>query len=295
MGQRDSKRHYYRTRPPRRQIRRAIVLCMLALLFVTYCFQRRRQSSPTVAAIIEGRELPNLVPLLTQFSGFLGPDWPIHVFHSERNAKLFSSSAWVKKQVKIGGIVLHRLPTEKIDFKTDVDASRFLTTDFIWKRLLPATHVLLFQADSMVCGASEYRPEDYLQYAFVGAPIAPHHIVRGYTEGFNGGISLRHIPSLLRAIDEFDWEAAPNAEDQFFSTVIPLLTNPRAPPLPTLEEAATFSVETIWYDRPMAFHQVRRWNPKRLDELREYCPELQLTEFGHNFPDSPLVDAPLDF
>ncbi|KAJ3149596.1 hypothetical protein HDU89_003649 [Geranomyces variabilis] len=256
------------------------MFCLFAFFLLAYY----KRPHPTVAAIIEGRELPNLIPLLIQFSGFLGPDWPIHVFHSQQNAALFSSSAWVEKQVKAGGLILHPLPDHTIDFKTDVDASRFLTSDFIWKRLLPATHVLLFQADSMVCGASQHRPEDFLQYAFVGAPIAEHLVISGYTRGFNGGMSLRHIPSILRVIEEFDWEAAPDPEDQFFSTTIPLLTDPPAPKLPTDDVAAAFNVESIWYSRPMGFHQVRRWNPTRLTEVLDYCPEIYLTEEGHQFP-----------
>ncbi|KAJ3167384.1 hypothetical protein HDU88_002306 [Geranomyces variabilis] len=142
----------------------------------------------------------------------------------------------------------------------------------------------------MVCGASQHRPEHFLQYAFVGAPIAKPYTIPGLTRSFNGGISLRHIPSLLRAIDEFDWEASPSPEDQYFSSVIPLLSNPPAPRLPTQDEAAAFSVETVWYSRPMAFHQVRRWNPTRLDEVLDYCPEIYLTEVGHQFPDEEKAD-----
>ncbi|KAJ3174761.1 hypothetical protein HDU87_006877 [Geranomyces variabilis] len=281
MGQRPFDRNYKGILLRRRRTRAVIILCLVALVLFTYLGRPRLR--PTVAAIVEGRELQNLIPLLTHFSGFLGPDWPIHVFHSERNVKLFSSSAWVAKQVETGGIVLHPLPNRTLDFRTDVDASRFLTSDFMWRRLLPATHVLLFQADSMVCGASQHRPEDFLQYAFVGAPIAQHIVFGGYTRSFNGGISLRHIPSILRVIEEFDWEEGPGPEDQFFSTAIALLTDPPAPRLPTEDEAAPFSVESVWYSRPMAFHQVRRWNPTRLDEVLDYCPEIHLTEAGHQF------------
>ncbi|KAJ3162652.1 hypothetical protein HDU86_003625 [Geranomyces michiganensis] len=190
---------------------------------------------------------------------------------------MFMTSATVMKYVATGRIVLHQLPASVIEFGSPVDVSRFLTTDVLWKMLLPATHVLMFQADSMVCAASTFSPEDFLQYSFVGAPIAIE-----YGHGFNGGISLRHIPSLLRAVDEFVYTDN-DAEDQFFSNVIPMLLGPLAPPVPTSEQARPFSVETIWFDRPMAFHQVRRWNEDRMPYIMEYCPEIALAEDGHSF------------
>ncbi|KAJ3174267.1 hypothetical protein HDU88_000235 [Geranomyces variabilis] len=235
-----------------------------------------RERVQTVAAIVEGRQLNNLVPLILHFVGFLGPNWPVHVFHSARNSQNFTTSATIMKYVKSSRIVLHELPAEMIDFASPVDVSRFLTTDELWKRLLPATHVLMFQADSMVCGASASKPEDFLKYSFVGAPITYE-----YGHGFNGGLSLRHIPSLLRTVRE--WEYTDNdAEDQFFSNVIPML-RPPAPEVPQEDVAGQFSVETVWYDRPMGFHQARRWNGDRMPYIMTYCPEVALAEAGHSF------------
>lgn len=50
---------------------------------------------------------------------------------------------------------------------------------------------------------------------------------------------------------------------------------------PTTEEAVRFSVETVWGERPLGYHQVMRWNSERIDEVRRWCPEyvLSTTEY----------------
>ncbi|KAJ3149025.1 hypothetical protein HDU89_004027 [Geranomyces variabilis] len=261
----------------RRRTRSLQVLALLILAVLTLVVHhrvRRHRQPKTVAVIVEGRNLPNVIPLILHFAGFLGPTWPIHVLHSESNAALFASSGAIAGHVRRGGIVLHPMPTSSLNFTTHIEVSRFLATDVLWKSLLPATHALMFQTDSMLCSASAHRPEDFLQYAFIGAPIAAQH-----GSGFNGGISIRHIPSLLRVIDTYEWTTA-DPEDQWFSNNIPRLENPRAPPMPTMQQALEFGVESVWADRPLAFHQPKRWNEYRMPQILEYCPELALAEDG---------------
>ncbi|KAI8907665.1 hypothetical protein DFJ77DRAFT_174600 [Powellomyces hirtus] len=229
----------------------------------------------TVGVFVEGRALQNMVPIILYFAGYLGPSWPIHVFHSQDNAHLLKASGAIGVHVKRGTIVLHEMDTPKINFKNHEAVSEFLTDPWIWETLVPATHALLFQADSILCSNSNLRPEDFLQYAFIGAPIAPVHGV-----GYNGGLSLRHIPTVLRTIKQFNFRDAPLPEDQWFATYIPKLTNPPAPPLPTIEEAKYFSSETIWVEKAMGYHQAKRWNPDKMPLILDWCPEITLAEEG---------------
>ncbi len=46
--------------------------------------------------------------------------------------------------------------------------------------------------------------------------------------------------------------------------------------LPSKEVAATFAVETIWYDRPLGYHQVERWNADKMDKVASWCPEYKM-------------------
>ncbi|KAJ3157539.1 hypothetical protein HDU86_003190 [Geranomyces michiganensis] len=234
----------------------------------------------TVAVFIEARPLSNMISILLYFAGFLGPEWPIHIYHSSANVDLLKSSSAILTHVNHGRIILHPLP-ETTKLETHDAISEFLTSSWIWQSLGDATHALFFQADSILCGSSPLRPDNFLGYAFVGAPIAPEN-----GKGFNGGLSLRHIPTMLRVVEKFDWTETRLYEDQWFAQKIPLLRDPPAPPLPTIEQSKYFSVETIWADKPMGYHQAKRWNARRMSEILEWCPELALAEEGtlHNRP-----------
>ncbi|KAI8909851.1 hypothetical protein DFJ77DRAFT_417135, partial [Powellomyces hirtus] len=231
-----------------------------------------------VAVFIEARPLPNIPAIITYFAGYLGPSWPIHIYHSPDNAVMLATSSPIAGLVARGQVVLHLLPPDS-RFDCHDDVSEFLTSEWIWESLslLSATHALLFQADSILCSSSPLRPEHFLDYAFIGAPIAPQFGI-----GSNGGLSIRHIPTMLRTVRTFDWsdddlnERQP--EDQWFAAKIPKLANPPAPPLPTRDQSRCFSVETMWAENPMGYHQPKRWNLDRLPEILAWCPEIVLAE-----------------
>ncbi|KAI8593472.1 hypothetical protein BDZ88DRAFT_404780 [Geranomyces variabilis] len=229
----------------------------------------------TVAVMVEGRPLRNLVPIILYFSGYLGPEWPIHIFHGQDNAALLRSSGPIQKRIKQGSIILHPLSSSMIDFKTHDAVSRFLTQPPLWEALLPATHALMFQADSMLCSNSALRPEDFLKYSFVGAPIAPIH-----GAGYNGGLSLRHIQTLLRTIRAHPREDGGLPEDQYFAKYIAELNHPLPPPLPTVDEAKEFASESIYQPKAMGYHQAKRWNENKMAEIMDWCPEIALAEEG---------------
>lgn len=83
----------------------------------------------------------------------------------------------------------------------------------IWRQLAPAEHILLFQADSMLCANAARSVEEFFKFDFVGAPIA-ENLGRGY----NGGLSLRRRSLMEHITTEWDWETDPGSrfEDQWF-------------------------------------------------------------------------------
>ncbi|KAL8898554.1 MAG: hypothetical protein Q9192_002023 [Flavoplaca navasiana] len=105
----------------------------------TDSMQQGSLSPPLKAAvIIEGRTLPNLVPLILHFSSGLGPEWPIKVLPHQATAAALEHQ-------------LHE------------------------SRCPPYEHLLLFQSDSILCANSPRMLEDFLEYDFVGAPIDPKY------------------------------------------------------------------------------------------------------------------------
>ncbi|KAJ3024203.1 hypothetical protein HKX48_004476 [Thoreauomyces humboldtii] len=277
-------------RPLSRFILSAIaLLALVTLLFASYSHPEARRSAlasalrttkdalgprrRTIAAIVESRPLKNLLPVILHFSGVLGPDWPIHIFKGPPNEALLASSPAIRRLIRSGGIVLHDIPADA-KFRDHMEVSEFFAkTPWFWEQLEPfADNVLLFQADAMICANSAYQPEDFLQWDYIGAPIAPLH-----GAGYNGGFSLRHIPSFLATVRNVNWTEVPDVEDQWFARHLKSIPGVR---LPSVEQAAPFAVETVWHDRPMGYHQVKRWWPNRLDEIRDYCPDVSMAEDG---------------
>jgi Protein of unknown function (DUF5672) len=229
-----------------------------------------------VAAIIEDRPMANLIPLILHFSSVLGPDWPIILFTSLKNV---TESAPFMRAIKGNVLKIHALP-DGLKFTNHQSVSNFLARTWFWEQLAPAEHVLLFQADSILCANAPQTVDDYLQYDFVGAPIDA-----AYGEGFNGGLSLRNRQMTLDIIEANLPEDGGDIlgvgfEDQWFhKKMLALSPKPNGKPganLPPVDVAKTFAVETIYYDRPLGYHQVTRWQNGNIEEIAKWCPEYSL-------------------
>lgn len=150
----------------------------------------------------------------------------------------------------------------------------------------------MFQADSILCSASQRGVDDFLEYDFIGAPIDPERAGGGST-GFNGGLSLRNRSMTLDIVRAWSWReergdydenpADPSVqfEDQWFlkkMKELPAYEDGRpAARLPSMDVAKTFSVESLWYDEPLGYHQVERWHPVRIGQVDKWCPEWRMT------------------
>lgn len=233
-----------------------------------------------VAAIIENRPLDRLVPLLLHFSTVLGPEWPIFLFTSQ---DIVSRSAPFQRLVDERRITIRFLPPT-VDFSNRLDVSGFLTKAWVWEQLAPAGHVLIFQADSILCSNSALKVDDFLKYDFVGAPIDSK-----YGEGYNGGLSLRNRSMVLDIIHNSDWrdefdkaenkqEQSVEFEDQWLYAKMKQLPDRGKPAarLPSEEVAKTFSVETVWYDKPLGYHQIQRWQADKMAQVDKWCPENRI-------------------
>ena len=56
----------------------------------------------------------------------------------------------------------------------------------------------------MICANAARSVEDYFEYDFVGTVLS--------RKGYNGGLSLRKRSSILRVLENFDWEEMKTAE-----------------------------------------------------------------------------------
>lgn len=269
-----------------------------------------REFPDSVAVLMETdvTRVANLVPVVLHFVNLLGPQWPVVI--------LTLQATWVeppspvfRRYMAEQRIRIHFLP-EDTTFPDHADVSVFLTKPWLWEHFASADRVLLFQADSILCAKSAARVDDFADWDLVGAPIAPQFGV-----GYNGGLSLRnpklmleltrdpevntfeaHLRAYQAAQDQIkategeekaDEEAKKTPswdkfEDQWFYHA--LQTHRPDAKLPPQEVARTFSVETMWYDTPLGYHQPFRWlTDFQKKKVLEYCPEVALLQDGSHF------------
>ncbi|KAI9851951.1 MAG: hypothetical protein M1838_002240 [Thelocarpon superellum] len=230
------------------------------------------------ALIIETAVLPNLVSLILHFASVLGPDWTIHTYHGPDNVGLFDAPA-IQRLIAQGQMHLSSLPADAV-LTSAAGVSHFLTRAWIWEQLAPASHVLVFQSDSVLCANSHQRVEDFLEYDFVGAPIASE-----YGQGYNGGLSLRRRERMLDVVRTYNWSEHDTFEDQWFFDKLHRLEQQgddlESSRLPSLDVASKFSTETVWHATPLGLHQPWRWwQGESLETLKAWCPEASLIHRG---------------
>ena len=161
----------------------------------------------------------------------------------------------------------------------------YLSRPWLWEQLAPAQHVLIFQADSMICANSHHTADDFLEWDFIGAPLS------GSEPIFNGGLSLRNRTMMLDILNEgnnWEEETASGAwtmggEDVWFSRKM----QERGANLPSWDggKALEFSCQFEWHmnggkREPLGYHKVHKNVPGRLGEISKWCPEISLAEAG---------------
>jgi hypothetical protein len=123
-----------------------------------------------VAVLIEGRPLPQLVPLLLHMISVVPPDWRFVFIGTNKSVISVSRSFATQYQEANGKLDMVVLPKPwKIDSKEGV--YRLLTDMRFYDTILPeAEWMLRFESDSILCANSDDSIDDWLHFDWAGAP-----------------------------------------------------------------------------------------------------------------------------
>ena len=143
-----------------------------------------------VATMIEPRNIPILVPLLSQYLANIPEDWPLVVWLSKDNVDTVRHSS-LRRAITSGRLNITILP-EWVDVTNGENLSRFLTKPWFWEQF-QAEWMFFFQSDAVLCSRSTDSIDNWLGYDFVGAPCP----WSDGDAGGNGGFSMRKISSAL--------------------------------------------------------------------------------------------------
>lgn len=222
------------------------------------------EGSLVECVIVEPRPHRWLVPVLRNVSAML-PHAALTVMGSRLNVDIVARAVGPGTNVRFVDIGADNLTLREY--------SALLCSPELYEALC-GRHLLFFQTDT---GVRTNRILRFLEFDYVGAPW--DHVVAKDPKirVGNGGLSLRRRDKMLdivrhRAPDHAAFEMMPccgEPEDTIFTRC---LYNDGSAVLPDEGTARAFSVEALWHDDPMGFHQPHLfWEGERLHKLLGSC------------------------
>lgn len=236
-----------------------------------------------VALLMETRPLPHLPALLAHMISVLPLDWTIRFMGSPSAIELMESSRSLSGFIQTGKLLLIDIPPDLPVTSQEGISQVYTSASFYRDLLAPAEWLLVFQTDSILCAASEYSLNDWVDmgYDYVGAPWYRHN-----SYGGNGGLSLRHVPTIVDLLSDPDVTQRAKGDERWEDVWLAhALREKPGTKMPDAEVSSHFSVESIWSERPMGYHlrgsgiylDEKVWrNKTRRMHIFEYCPEVKI-------------------
>ncbi|CAF0985421.1 unnamed protein product [Adineta steineri] len=236
------------------------------IFYKNYCTNSSNKSSlyPGVAVLINNRTDLNIPSRILNVLMHIPNTWPVQIIHGTSNYEYLIQSNDLKPYIDNGRIILTKLFDEKL-----FSLPNKLFTAIQFYELIPGEKILIFQLDSLFCSNSPHKITDYLQYDYIGAPwgITSKSGMVG-----NSGFSLRTRSKTIELLTSHPYDLSTN-EDLWFAGNYHLVNAN----IPTTEIAATFSVETQYYPKPLGVHMPGNYlNMKDYTNLCIQCPELRM-------------------
>lgn len=215
-----------------------------------------------VAVIVEPRPHRALRFVIDNVVENLDESWKIQVFHGTKN------EAFVRRtlcdyiadgRIQLVNIGINNFPNTHL-------YSHYMKSPEFWSQV-DGEHVLTFQTDSMFLKNPRRSLDEYLKYDYVGAPWKRNGRVG------NGGFSLRRKSSSLAAARVAS-RTSNVPEDEYFAEYF------RRHPtfvLCPVQLSKEFSVETFFYDYPIATHKCWTRGVMKPGEYKEFIrlhPEI---------------------
>ncbi len=100
---------------------------------------------------------------------------------------------------------------EDYPFHDTPKRAEFHTRPWFWESLMPAEHVLLFSADSMLRSQSPFSIDDFLKYDLIDTPLAPADPDYDKLVGISVGQPLRNRNAMVNMARETDWRKTASA------------------------------------------------------------------------------------
>ena len=217
---------------------------------------------PYIAVLVESRTTDRIISVVHNVNHHIPLTWPIQIFHGKENENFIKNSTL--SSLIISGKIFLTLMNEV--YNQD-QTNKLLTNRTFWKQVR-GEKILFFQIDSIMCSNSPHKITDYLQYDYIGAPWDPSWY--GYNKKYlvgNGGFSWRSRSKILALIALIPYDFN-KPEDVWYAQNLHRVNAS----IPSVNIAKTFSVESVFYARPLGVHR-SPWNCSFRRNIAETCPE----------------------
>jgi hypothetical protein len=213
--------------------------------------------------LIEGREHSLLLPVIQNIRTIF-PEIPLHVIGTLQNQNILNE--YKEKNV----FQLTILNTNVFDV---IDFNKLMVSSDFWINIASKEKVILTQIDAWFCDKPRMNIKDYFIYDYVGAPWFENQVGGVSSLVGNCGLCIcsRNIfIDLCRnnSFDKFKKEHKTEAIDLFFSSKIHNK--------PCSVVAKAFSVENVFYDRPIGVHKPFFMDKGILNDLNKYCSGVDI-------------------
>lgn len=213
--------------------------------------------SDKYVVMVEPRRHNALEYVLRNVLHFLDDSWGLQIFSGTRNHEFIKAIT-----VDWGLVHTEVLPVENLDTRA---YNQLKKSSEFWERVR-GEHVLWIEPD---CLLRRRGLERFLKFDYVGAPWRKEFAASAYCRVGNGGLSLRRVDAMREIAARANPEAELFAlEDVFFCMNLQLANaqHPGRYQLPSVDEAMTFAVESMFATDPVGLH--KPWPYVTTDQLQ---------------------------
>ncbi|KAJ5038644.1 uncharacterized protein L3040_006324 [Drepanopeziza brunnea f. sp. 'multigermtubi'] len=230
-----------------------------------------------LAFLVETRPLPHLPALFAHMTSIIPPEWTFKFMGGLEAHTFMRASPTIARMEAAGKLTFIDIPAN-YSLKSRQTISEMFTDPHLYGEILhPAEHLLVWQPDSIFCANAPTTINDFLDWDWVGAPWGKNDAYGG-----NGGLSLRKVSRIMDVLVNKTRKHGDGAlEDLWLCRELHALPGQH---MPNASVSKTFSVESVWDDRPLGYHigwmgvhHEQIWDkPEQVDHIMEYCPEVSI-------------------
>jgi hypothetical protein len=224
--------------------------------------------------IVEPRKHRLLKKVIENFHMYMDSSWDLYVFHGQSYSKYARECTENLTKRRVKHIAL------QTDNMTSTDYNSLFKKKHFWDKI-NAENILVFQTDSVICGASGRSINDFTKYDYIGCSfddktIGPNMFIHWepqYEYYGIGGLSFRKKSFMLNCI--YANQGAPDEfpEDMFFSQCVAKSVNRPS----TATVLNQFCTQFVFKEKSFSAHKTNK-DLYNKTEFYDYCPEALMLE-----------------